>query len=152
MLTRTSAFPERQAACPYCGHQIGHWPKASSIEPCRMCRRPMVLIRWPLDWNGPKRLRGLLDVGYTVYGLATLALVGAFAFVPMSVRTFVHLFSVLLFVAGTLLGVDGILGLRTGLDRTDKRVLTGKAAYIMASLKIAAGTLAMILLAMGLAV
>ncbi len=31
-----------------------------------MCRRPMVLIRWPLDWNGPKRLRGLLDVGFSL--------------------------------------------------------------------------------------
>ena len=111
----------------------------------------MVLIRWPLDWNGPKRLRSLLGVGFTVYGIATLALVAVFAFAPISARAFMHLFSVLLFVAGTLLGADGILGLRTGLDRTGKRVLTGKAAYIMASLKIAAGTFGMILLAMGLA-
>lgn len=116
-----------------------------------MCRRPMVLIRWPLDWNGPKRLRSLLGVGFTVYGIATLALVTVFALAPMSARTFMHLFSVLLFVAATLLGVDGILGLRTGLDRTGKRVLMGKPAHIMASLKIAAGTFAMILLVMGLA-
>lgn len=115
-----------------------------------MCRRPMVLIRWPLDWKGPKHLRGLLDVGFTAYGIATLVLVAVFALAPMSARSFMHLFSLLLFVAGTLLGADGILGLRTGLDRTGKRFLTGKAAHIMASLKIAAGTLAMILFALGL--
>lgn len=86
-----------------------------------------VLIRWPLDWNGPKRLRGLLDVGLTIYGIATLALVAIFAFAPMSARTFMHLFSVLLFVGRTL-GADGNLGLRTGPERSGKHVQRWNAA------------------------
>jgi len=70
---------------------------------------------------------------------------------PRSARTFVHLFSVLLLVAGTLLGTAGILSIRAGPDRIRKRNLAGRAANTMASLTIAAGTLALILLAMGLA-
>ncbi len=110
----------------------------------------MVLIRWPLDWNGPKRLRGLLDFGFTLYGLATLALVVLLAITNLPLRTFIHLFSVLLFVVGTLLGVDGILGVRTGLDRTGKRVSRGSAARILASSKVAGGVLAALMMAVGI--
>jgi len=110
----------------------------------------MVLIRWPLDWNGPKRLRGLLDFGFTLYGLATLVLVLLFAITNMPARTFMHLFSVLLFVVGTLLAVDGVLGVRTGLDRTGRRFRSGRAARILASLKIAVGILAALMMAVGI--
>ncbi len=110
----------------------------------------MVLIRWPLDWNGPKRLRGLLDFGFTLYGLATLVLVLLFAITNMPPRIFMHLFSVLLFVVGTLLALDGVLGLRTGLDRTGKRLRSGRAARLVGSLKIAGGILAATLLAVGM--
>lgn len=110
----------------------------------------MVLIRWPLDWNGPKRLRGLLDFGFTLYGLATLALVLLLAITNMPLRTFMHLFSVLLFVVGTLLAVDGFFGLRTGLDRTGKRLRSGGAARLLGFLKIAGGILAALVMVVGI--
>jgi hypothetical protein len=113
-----------------------------------MCRRGMVLLRSPLDWNGPKRLR---DLGLTAYGITRLPLVAAFTFAP----PFPPQLRALLF--GTALrhrdaargGRDPWPKSRTRSNWT--RVLSGKVTYVIARLKMAAGTRALMLLAMGLA-
>lgn len=151
MLSPATAFPYRRPGCPYCGHTIDHWPKEAHVQSCRLCLRPMILLRWPTDWNGPKRLRGLLDVGFALYGLLTIALVAAFIITGLTPHAFAKGFSVLLFIIGSVLAADGVLGLRTGLDRTGKRLRSGRPARVLAGGKLVAGSAAITLLCIGLA-
>ena len=74
----------------------------------------------PIPWSQPRRLlmSGLLDAGASLYGIATVCLVAAFAISPSSGREFVKAFTLMLFVIGSVLAVDGILAVRTGIDRT----------------------------------
>ena len=150
MLSPASAFPYRRPACPYCGHLIDHWPRHTNLQSCQLCLRPMVLLRWPTDWNGPKRLRGLLDVGFAVYGLLTIGLVATFVITGLSPHAFAKGFSVLLFIIGSVLAADGVLGLRTGMDKTGRRFRSGPAVRVFAGGKLAAGVAAILLLCVGL--
>ncbi|MDO7836872.1 hypothetical protein Q4610_17640 [Sphingobium sp. HBC34] len=111
----------------------------------------MILLRWPTDWNGPKRLRGLLDVGFALYGLLTIALVAAFIVTGLTPHAFAKGFSVLLFIIGSVLAADGVLGLRTGMDRTGKQLRSGRPARVLAGGKLVAGSAAIVLLCIGLA-
>lgn len=151
MLSPTSAFPYRRPGCPYCGHLVDHWPRETNLQSCQRCLRPMVLLRWPTDWTGPKRLRGLLDLGFALYGLLTIALVGAFALGALSPHAFAKAFSILLFVVGSVLTADALLGFRSGLDRTARHLRAGVGARVLACAKLASGIAALILLCVGLA-
>ncbi|MBB5712623.1 hypothetical protein [Sphingomonas xinjiangensis] len=55
------------------------------------------------------RIRSVLDFGYTTYGVLTPVLVATFAFSDVSTLRFMKLFSVLLFVIGSVLIVEGYL-------------------------------------------
>lgn len=110
----------------------------------------MVLLRWPTDWNGPKRLRGLLELGFVLYGLLTITLVAAFIITGLSPHAFAKGFSVLLFIVGSVLAADGVLGLRTGMDKTGMRLRSGPRARVFAGGKVAAGLAAIALLCAGL--
>ncbi len=111
----------------------------------------MVLIRWPTDRHGPRRLRGLLDLGFGLYGILTVGLVATFVISGLSTHAFVKGFSVLLFILGTGLATDGVLGLRSGLDKTGERLRVGRGARVAAGGKLAAGGAAILLLCLGLA-
>ena len=150
MLIRATAFPYRRPGCPHCGHLINHWPRDSNLESCQLCLRPMILLRRPTDWNGPKRLRGLLDNGFALYGLLTIGLVAVFIVTGLSPHGFATAISVLLFIIGTVLATDGVLGLRSGMDRTGKRLRVGRSARVVAGGKLAAGAAAILLLCIGL--
>lgn len=150
MLDPASAFFDRRPGCPYCGQLIDHWPRNTNLQSCRLCLRPMVLLRWPTDWNGPKRLRGLLDVGFALYGLLTIGLVATFVVAGLSPYAFAKGFSVLLFIIGSVLAADGVLGLRTGIDKTVKRFRSGHGARVLAVGKLVAGLAAILLLGVGL--
>ncbi len=92
------------------------------------------------------RLHSVLALATSAYGFAMLALVAAFAFSDMTPRRFVGLLSVLLFVIGSTLIVDGVLSARTRIDVTWHRRRSGKPALLMGVAKAASGTFAMLLM------
>ena len=98
----------------------------------------MVLLRSLRAWRGPRRLHGLLDLGYAAFGLGTLSLFLAFMLAPLSPRSFMRLFAVLLLLLAICLGGDGLLGLFTSMDRTGKRWRVGGPARTFAALTIRA--------------
>tara|TARA_A100001518_G_C1157102_1_gene13358 strand:- start:46 stop:414 length:369 start_codon:yes stop_codon:yes gene_type:complete len=119
------------------------------MRACWMCRRPMLLIRMPHDRGGPKRLHGALPLGFALYGLATVILVALFLVSAMPPRTFIRLFSAVLLMLAAILATDGALGLRTGFDRTGKTFRSGRAARVLAAMKLAAGIVAGVLAVTG---
>jgi len=110
----------------------------------------MILLGAPTKWNRPKRLRCLLDLGFTVYGLLTVSLVVAFLITGLSPHGFAKCFSVLLFIAGSALFADGVLGVRTRMDKTYGRLRIGRGALALAAAKLIGGTVAILLLGIGL--
>lgn len=125
------------------------WRRGSWIDPCTNCRRPIVLIRSPFDWHGPLRLRGLLDLAHTLYGIATVILVVSFAVMQFSALHFVKIFTLLLFIKGSILITDGVLGSRSHIDRTMGKLRSGRTALFYAVGKIASGLFALGLTAIG---
>ena len=115
-----------------------------------MCRRPLVLFRSPLDWRGPLRLRSLFDLASGSYGVAMVALIAAFAFSDMSALRFARTLSVLLFVIGSLLLVDGALSVRTRIDRTWGVVRSGAPAAGIGGGKLASGAVAILMVCVGI--
>lgn len=111
---------------------------------------PLLLLRRPGHWHGPRAVSDLLDVGFTIYGVATMTLVTLFALTGMSARTFMRLFSVLLIVAGWMLMTDRWLAIRTGIDRIGRSLTTCWSARASGIGKIAAGCLAFALMTLGL--
>lgn len=149
--TSMNALPPHSIAhCPYCAAPILRWSTSSRIEPCHQCKRPMVLIPWPLGSSGSLRLHSLLALATTAYGIAMVTLVAVFVVSEMTPRRFVSVLSVLLFVIGSVLIVDGILSARTRIDVTWHRRRTGKPATLMGLGKAVSGALAMVLTLVGL--
>ena len=101
----------------------------------------------PIPWSQPRRLlmSGLLDAGASLYGIATVCLVAAFAISPSSGREFVKAFTLMLFVIGSVLAVDGILAVRTGIDRTWSTRRKGRSARALGVGKILASNAALML-------
>lgn len=143
------SFPTRLPHCPYCKETVRTWRRGSWIDPCTNCRRPIVLIRSPFDWHGPLRLRGLLDLAHTLYGIATVILVVSFAVMQFSALHFVKIFTLLLFIKGSILITDGVLGSRSHIDRTMGKLRSGRTALFYAVGKIASGLFALGLTAIG---
>ena len=108
-----------------------------------------MLFRSPLDWRGPLRLRSLFDLASAAYGLAMIALVTVFVTTDMTPLGFARALSVLLFVIGSLLCVDGVLSLRTKLDRTWGALRRGVAARTIGLGKLASGALAIVMVWIG---
>ncbi|MFY9352068.1 MAG: hypothetical protein WBL20_22290 [Sphingobium sp.] len=110
----------------------------------------MILLRSLTDWWGPKRLRSLFDLGFAVYGLLTVLLVAVFITTGLTPLAFAKSFSVLLFIIGSALAADGVLGLRTRIDKTYGRLRLERGALALAAAKLVAGTVAILLLGLGL--
>ncbi|WP_207105753.1 hypothetical protein [Sphingomonas sp. CFBP 8760] len=124
-------------------------PRLWTIKPCRVCRRPLTLV-WFLGRPRTYRLHSLLDVGGAIYGLSTLDLITAFILSEMNARTFAKIVTILLFVFGSLLLVDGVLGFGTRIDRTWSVVRRGGIAKLIGGGKAAAGMTAFGLVLVGL--
>lgn len=106
----------------------------------------------PIPWSRPRRLlmSGLLDAGASLYGIATVCLVIAFAVSPTSGREFVKAFTLMLFVIGSVLVVDGILAVRTGIDRTWSNRRTGRPACVLGLAKVLVAMVALMLVIIGI--
>ena len=143
-------FHPRLPRCPCCSRPIYEWRHGAWIEPCRRCERPLVLVKSAMDWNGPRRLRNLFDLVSAGYGIATVVLVAVFALTNLGPVGFSRAFAVLLFVIGPLLIVDGVLSLRTKIDRTWGRLRQGAAASAIAVGKVVSGSIALAMVWIGL--
>ena len=143
-------FHPRLPRCPCCLRPIYEWRQGSWIEPCRTCERPLVLVRSPADRQGPRRLRSLFDLVSAGYGIAMVALIAAFAVIHLGPLGFSRALAVLLFVIGPLLCVDGVLSLRTRIDRTWGRLRQGGAASAIGAGKVVSGAIALAMAWIGL--
>ena len=137
------------------------WPVTSLIESCSTCGRPLVLVRrfYPavapelrsmLFKPKPPRLRSLIHLASGLYGLLMIALVASFALGWLEAVTFVRWLSILLFLVGSILCLDGALAIRSRLDVTMGKVRRDLAASLLGGAKIAAGALALLLVPIGL--
>lgn len=142
--------PRHLPKCPYCGHPVHEWRRGSPIVGCRQCRRPMVLLRYPLPWRSPLRLLGLFDLASKLQAYATITIGALFALGALSLLSLVKAIAILLYVMGSILLVDGALGIVLGIDRTWSQVRYASPAKAMASGKIIAGSLAFMLTIVGL--
>jgi len=96
------------------------------------------------------RLRNVIDLLGSVYGIATMLLVLSFAVSDMGPRTFAKGVTILLFIIGSLLLVDGGLSVKTAIDRTFQTTRHGVIARVLGVGKSIAGAMAMGLLTVGL--
>jgi hypothetical protein len=83
-------------------------------------------------------LCNVLDLVGTIYGVSTLAVVIAFALFDINARVLAKAVTVLLFVIASMLVTDGVLGLRTAIDRSWNVTRRGTAARLRAAAKQAA--------------
>jgi hypothetical protein len=98
----------------------------------------------------PYRLCNVIDLFGSAYGVVTMLLVASFVLSEMEARTFAKAVTILLFVIGSLLLVDGALSMKTAIDRTWKITRRGLLARLLGMGKTLAGTLAIGLVFVGL--
>ena len=110
----------------------------------------MVLLRYPLPWRSPLHLLGLFDLASKLQAYTTITIGALFALDVLSLLGLVKAIAILLYVMGSILIVDGALGIVSGIDRTWSQVRYAGPAKAMASGKIIAGSLAFMLTIVGL--
>ncbi len=136
--------------CPYCRTEMVKWPGTRRLEPCFICQRPMVLLRSIRHWHGPLRLYGLFELGWLAYLAAMIVLTGMALVGVVDLLTYLRLIAILLFVIGSILCADGILGITTGLDKTVARVRRDRIAKAFGTIKIVTGLAALVLTTIGI--
>ena len=151
-LVRSSPRPIRQQEirCPCCSAALGALPQSWTIDPCATCRRPLALVRMSARGR-VYRLCNVLDHVGTIYGVSTLAVVIAFALFDINAWVLAKAIIVLLFVIASMLITDGVLGLRTSIDRSWNVTHRGTAARIRAAGKVGGGVAGFILTTVGIA-
>jgi hypothetical protein len=147
--TSRSLIGQLDERCPCCGILLPNYPEPWTIEPCLSCRRPLTVTR-SLGAGRLYKLCNVIDLLGAAYGVVTMLLVASFVLSEMEARTFAKAVTVLLFVIGTLLLVDGALSVKTAIDRTWKITRYGLVARLLGVGKTLAGTLAIALVVVGL--
>lgn len=135
--------------CPCCGVKVAHLPPPWTIEPCQLCWRPLTLVRMfrrPTHY----RLRNVIDLASSIYGIVTMLLVLSFVASKMGPRTFAKAVTILMFVIGSLLLVDGTLSLRTSIDQTWRVTRHGRLARLIGAGKVLGGLFAIMLVFVGI--
>lgn len=139
---------KREVRCPCCSSIVATLPPLWSIEPCWRCSRPLTLVRMV---RHPRlyRLRNVIDLIGSGYGIVTMLLVLSFVLSEMQPRTFAKAVTILLFVIGSILAVDGVLSLRTSIDQTWRVTRQGPLARLIGAGKVFSGLLAVMLVFVG---
>lgn len=135
--------------CPCCDAIVADIPPVWRIEPCRHCKRPLMLVRMATR-TGLYHLRNVIDLAGSIYGIVTMLLVISFVASGMGLFTFAKAITILLFVIGSILAVDGVLSLETAIDQSWKITRRGTMARVLGFGKIVGGLLALALVAVGL--
>lgn len=136
--------------CPYCRTEMVEWPGTRRLEPCFICQRPMVLLRSIRHWHGPLRLYGLFELGWLAYMAAMIGMTGMALASFIDILSYLRLTGILLFVIGSILCADGILGITTGVDKTGSRMHRDRIAKALGFVKIGTGLAALLLTAIGI--
>lgn len=146
---KSALIPSPDVRCPCCGVIVAQLPPLWTIDPCQRCRRPLTLVRMV---RRPKhyQLRNVIDMAGSIYGIVTMLLVLSFVLSEMGPRTFAKAVTILMFVIGSLLLVDGTLSLGTAIDRTWLTTRHGHVARMLGLGKTAAGAMAIGLVFLGL--
>ncbi len=110
----------------------------------------MVLLRSIRHWHGPMRLYGLFELGWLAYMAAMIVLIGMAIVDLVDLLSYLRLIAILLFVIGSILSADGILGITTGLDKTGARVRSDRLAKALGAAKLMGGLAALNLTAIGI--
>jgi hypothetical protein len=110
----------------------------------------MALMRYPLPRKSPLRLVGLFDLASSLQAYATIAVALLFALGVLSLHGLVKAIAILLYVTGSILLADGVLGIVSSIDRTWGRLHHGGRAMAFASGKLVLGSLALMLTIIGL--
>ena len=95
------------------------------------------------------RLCNVLDLIGAIYGISTSLLIMIFIIFDMDAKTFAKAVTILLFVVGSLLAVDGTLSYRTGIDRTWNVTRRGSVAMLMGLCKLASAAFGLLLVVIG---
>ena len=136
------------ARCPCCGTVVATLPRQLSIDPCATCKRPLTLLRM-VGRQGLYRLCNVIDLIGAIYGISTSLLILTFIIFDMDAKTFAKAVTILLFLVGSLLAVDGTLSYRTGIDRTWNVTRRGSVATLMGLCKIASAVFGLWLVVIG---
>ncbi len=136
--------------CPYCRTALADWPGSRRLETCPTCERPMVLLRSIRHWQGPLRLYGLFEIGWLAYMAAMIGMTGMALASFIDLLSYLRLVAILLFVIGSILCADGILGITTGLDKTGSRMHRDRIAKAFGAAKIGTGLASLLLTAIGI--
>lgn len=104
------------------------------------------MVRRPRHYQ----LRNVIDMAGSIYGIVTMLLVLSFVLSEMGPRTFAKAVTILMFVIGSLLMVDGTLNLGTAIDRTWLTTRHGHVARMLGLGKTVAGAMAIGLVFLGL--
>lgn len=136
--------------CPTCTTALPRSPHEPIVQSCPHCRRPILILRSLVGRTAKVHGRNLLDLGLSLYGMATVALLALYIGTDLPNRLFARLFAVLLFAFGSLSCVDGWLSVSTAIDRTLSRISFGRAARWLGALKLVTGVAALGLCFVGL--
>lgn len=139
-------------ACPYCGAALPFWPRTAPVHGCQNCLRPLVIV--PGNIRRPRyyRIHTLFDIAKYLTAFAAILIIAALAIGKATPSALVAMTILVFFVHGSMDMADGILGLKTGLDRTWNRRTGPRASEIYAALKIVFGATLLVGCAAGVAI
>ena len=139
-------------ACPYCGAALPYWPRGAPVHGCRTCLRPLVIVPGTVRRPPYYRIHTLFGIVKILTALGAIFIIAALGFGLASPSARVAMTIMAFFVHGSMDMADGILGLKTGIDRTWNRQTPLSASKIGAILKLAFGLLLLGGTALGLSI
>lgn len=134
---------------PHTGRTSELIQKREVLCPCWRCSRPLTLVRM-VRHPSLYRLRNVIGLIGSGYGIVTMLVVLSFVLSEVQPRMSAKGVTILLFIIGSLLLIDGALSLRTAIDRTWLTTRYGLLARILGLGKTAAGVMAIGLAPFGL--
>lgn len=114
-------------ACPYCTSSLGRWPDKQLVHRCKACDRPLGRIRVKRDVR-LYRIMPMLDLTKILGTAIAVCAMALMILDPGRIREFVVLIAFALTVYGLTDMLEGLLAIRTGIDRTARKLRTGPPA------------------------
>ncbi len=136
MIPDTPQLPK----CPYCSSSLQFWPEHAPVHGCETCLRPLAIV--PTGYRQPRvyRIYTLFDLAKYATALIAFTIIAGLAFNSFSARSLIIMTVMVFFVHGSMDLADGILSLKTGIDRTWQKLSAARAAKVYGVLKTVAGT------------
>ena len=136
--------------CPYCGALLPYWPRGAPAHGCRTCLRPLVILPGTVCRPRYYRIHTLFGIVKVLTALGAILIILGLGSGHASPSVLVAMTIMVLFAHGSMDMADGILGFKTGIDRTWNRQTPHSASKFGAFLKLAFGLLLLAGSALGL--